>query len=193
MCVLSSPPSVFCFFSFVFGIFRSSFVVVCGLSLERGWRYSAGGRNVCVRVGDPSSDVMCGASGAGWVRVPRHPSHSSLLPSRGRRLPSSGLRRRPRHRRAPLSRGDSVGFGVLSHTALLVPVPGLFPSHVPCNLPNPPRPRSIPLPTSRFLASLVAYRLCATPAYPGPHCPARSFPSAAHYAHPLLLSACAWA
>jgi hypothetical protein len=86
---------------------------------------------------------------------------------------------------------------VLSHTALLVPVPGPFPSHVPRNLPIHPGPGLFPSPPSHLDISvpcpLVAYRLCATPGLPRPTRPARSFPSAAHYAHPLPLSTRAWA
>ncbi|KAJ7822012.1 hypothetical protein B0H14DRAFT_2829595 [Mycena olivaceomarginata] len=171
----------FCFFSFVFGIFRSSFVVVCGPSPERGWRYDAGGANVCWR-------------GAGATS-----SWYSLCPSRALGIParrcvcavsSSGAHRCHVVVVMPRYRGDSVGFGVLSHTALLVPVPGPFPSHVPRNLPIHPGPGLSPSPhriwTSRFLARpwLIAYVL-------PPACPAHiallvSFPSTAHCPFPSL-------
>lgn len=138
----------------------------------------------CACVGgsdNQSNGVICVEWSGGVGRVPRHPSHCSLLPPRGRRLSSSGLCRRPRHRRAPLSSGDSVGFGVLSHTALLVPVPGLF-SHA--IFPIHPGPGLSPPPiASGHLGSLLRSWLIAYVLRPA--CPAHtallvSFPPAAH-------------
>ncbi|KAJ7862340.1 hypothetical protein B0H14DRAFT_3444717 [Mycena olivaceomarginata] len=131
-----------------------------------GYRLSGDGATAQAR--RVSAGVMRGASGAGGCRVIvvlPSPSWASLLAAAVVEWTASATS-------SPCPAIARAGFRCDSVYYRIPPVPGpsfSFLSHVPIH-PVPVYPLPHPIWTSRFLASVVAYRLCATP---GPHCTAQ--------------------